>query len=96
VGPIVIAAALSLFLPNVAVSMRRLHDIHRTGYWVLLIVTIIGIVPLLYWALQAGTVGDNDYGPDPLAGGSTAGHPQGRQGPPISSTDAGGGQLSRK
>ena len=65
-GPIGIAAALWLFLPNVAVSMRRLHDINRTGYWVLLIATIIGIIPLLYWALQPGTSGDNDYGPDPL------------------------------
>jgi uncharacterized membrane protein YhaH (DUF805 family) len=66
-GPVGIAAALWLLLPNVAVSMRRLHDINRSGYWVLLVVTIIGIIPLLYWALRAGSDGDNDYGPDPLA-----------------------------
>jgi uncharacterized membrane protein YhaH (DUF805 family) len=66
-GPIGIAASLWLLLPSVAMSMRRLHDINRTGQWVLLVLTIIGIIPLLYWSLQRGTDGDNDYGPDPLA-----------------------------
>jgi uncharacterized membrane protein YhaH (DUF805 family) len=66
-GPIDIATTLWLLLPSVAVSMRRLHDIYRTGRWVLLAVTIIGLVPLIIWALRKGTDGDNDFGPDPLA-----------------------------
>ena len=66
-GPISIAASLWLLLPSVAVSMRRLHDINRTGYWVLLIFTIVGIILLMYWSLLKGSDGDNDYGPDPLA-----------------------------
>jgi uncharacterized membrane protein YhaH (DUF805 family) len=66
-GPVGIATSLWLLLPSVAVSMRRLHDINRTGRWVLLAFTIVGIVPLIIWALRKGTDGDNDFGPDPLA-----------------------------
>ena len=68
-GPVGIATTLWLLLPSVAVSMRRLHDINRTGYWVLLAFTIIGLIPLLLWALKKGTDGENDFGPDPLAQG---------------------------
>jgi uncharacterized membrane protein YhaH (DUF805 family) len=71
-GPIGIATSLWLLLPSVAVSMRRLHDINRTGYWVLLVFTIVGLIPIIIWALQKGTDGDNDYGPDPLGDGGGA------------------------
>jgi uncharacterized membrane protein YhaH (DUF805 family) len=65
-GPVGVATTLWLLLPSVAVSMRRLHDIDRTGYWVLLAFTIVGLIPLLLWALKKGTDGENDFGPDPL------------------------------
>ena len=70
-GPVGIATSLWLFLPSLAVAMRRLHDINRSGRWVLLILTVVGIVPLIVWALRKGTDGDNDFGPDPLADGSS-------------------------
>jgi uncharacterized membrane protein YhaH (DUF805 family) len=66
--------SLALILPGLAVSIRRLHDIDRTGWWVLLsFIPIIGILVLIYWACQPGTSGPNRFGPDPmpaLSGGS--------------------------
>jgi uncharacterized membrane protein YhaH (DUF805 family) len=65
--------SLALFLPGLAVSVRRLHDIDRTGWWLLLSFTVIGIVLLIVWACQPGTSGPNRFGPDPmpaLGGGS--------------------------
>lgn len=49
-APLNSVAALILFLPGLAVGVRRLHDIDRTGWWYLICFTIIGIVLLIYWA----------------------------------------------
>jgi uncharacterized membrane protein YhaH (DUF805 family) len=58
--------SIGLFIPGLAVSVRRLHDIDRTGWWLLLCLTVIGILLLLYWAFLRGTPGPNRFGPDPL------------------------------
>lgn len=58
---------LLTFLPSLALSVRRLHDIDRTGWWVLIAFTIIGIFVLIYWACKRGTPGANRFGPDPFA-----------------------------
>jgi uncharacterized membrane protein YhaH (DUF805 family) len=69
VNPIGALASLALFLPGLAVSIRRLHDIDRVGWWVLLaFIPVIGAVVLIYWACLRGTVGANRFGPDPLEG----------------------------
>lgn len=57
---------LGLLLPGLAVSARRLHDIDRTFWWVLLTFTVIGTLVLIYWACLRGTSGPNRFGPDPL------------------------------
>jgi uncharacterized membrane protein YhaH (DUF805 family) len=60
-------ASLALFLPTLAVAVRRLHDTDRTGWWVL-----IGLIPLIGWIIylvfmcQRGTEGPNRFGQDPL------------------------------
>jgi uncharacterized membrane protein YhaH (DUF805 family) len=41
---------LLTLLPSLAVSVRRLHDINRTGWWILIAFSIIGIFVLIYWA----------------------------------------------
>jgi uncharacterized membrane protein YhaH (DUF805 family) len=64
--PINTIAMLALLLPSLTVGARRLHDIDRTGWWLLLGLTIIGGLVLLYWFIQKGTDGPNQYGPDPL------------------------------
>jgi len=45
--------------------VRRLHDINRTGWWLLIAFTIIGIIPLIIWAIQPGNQESNRYGEDP-------------------------------
>ena len=65
-SPIETVCSLALFLPSLAVSIRRLHDIGRSGYWVLIAFTGVGLLLLLYWACLKGADGDNDYGSDPL------------------------------
>lgn len=57
------AATIITFIPGVAVSVRRLHDIGRSGWWIFLAFTVVGIIPLIYWACQPGTPEANDYGP---------------------------------
>jgi uncharacterized membrane protein YhaH (DUF805 family) len=60
---------LALFLPGLAVGIRRLHDIDRSGWWFLIVFTIIGLVVLIAWNCIKGTTGPNRFGPDPLGGG---------------------------
>lgn len=63
------AFSLAVLLPGIAVAVRRLHDIDRSGWWVLIaLVPLIGWLVMLYWTVQRGTVGANRFGPEPLAG----------------------------
>ena len=55
-----------LCLPSIAVSVRRLHDIDRTGWWMLIAFTGVGLILLLIWDCIKGTRGANRFGPDPL------------------------------
>lgn len=73
VSPIDGIFSLVTILPSLAVSIRRLHDIDRTGWWVLLALTLIGALVLIYWACQKGTDGPNRFGPDPLSASGQAG-----------------------
>jgi uncharacterized membrane protein YhaH (DUF805 family) len=67
-GPLGLISSLALLVPGLAVSVRRLHDIDRTGRWLLLFFTVVGIVLLMVWACFKGTAGPNRFGEDPLAG----------------------------
>ena len=62
---------LAVLIPSLAVTVRRLHDTDRTGWWILIaLVPLIGVIVLLVFALLEGTPGDNQYGPNPK--GATA------------------------
>lgn len=62
-----LVALLVLLLPGLAVTVRRLHDIGRTGWWLLiLLVPFIGPVVMLVFALIPGEAGANRFGPNPL------------------------------
>ncbi len=54
--------SLVLLMPSLTVSARRLHDIGRSGWWLLIAFTIIGIFVLLYWWCKAGDNNENNYG----------------------------------
>lgn len=59
---------LATMIPALAVSVRRLHDTDRSGWWVLIgLVPLIGAIVLLVFFCQQGTQGDNRFGSDPLA-----------------------------
>jgi uncharacterized membrane protein YhaH (DUF805 family) len=58
--------SLAVLIPTLALWVRRLHDIDRTGWWVLInLIPLIGTIVLLVFALTPGTPGSNQYGPDP-------------------------------
>ncbi|MBN2740788.1 MAG: DUF805 domain-containing protein [Rhodobacteraceae bacterium] len=66
-GPLSIIAALALLVPALAVTVRRLHDNGKSGWWVLLsLIPLIGGLVLLFFFVQRSQPGDNGYGPDPL------------------------------
>ena len=67
-GPLSLAFSLVTFIPNFAISFRRLQDVGRSGYWIFLVFTLIGIIPILYWSLKRGTKGENRFGADIEAG----------------------------
>lgn len=63
---------LAIVIPSIAVAVRRLHDVGRSGWWVLLgMVPLLGLV-LLYFALLDSQPGDNEYGPNPKGAGASA------------------------
>ena len=58
--------ALAVLIPGLAVSVRRLHDTSRSGWWLLIaFVPIVGAIVLLVFSLQDSTPGPNAYGPNP-------------------------------
>jgi uncharacterized membrane protein YhaH (DUF805 family) len=58
--------SLAILIPSISVSVRRLHDIDRTGWWVLIsLVPLIGWIVLLIFHVQDSTPGSNRYGPNP-------------------------------
>ncbi|HKM88768.1 MAG TPA: DUF805 domain-containing protein [Xanthobacteraceae bacterium] len=61
--------SLAVLLPGIAVGVRRLHDLDRTGWWLLLgLVPLIGAIVLIVWFCTRGTPGPNRFGADPLTG----------------------------
>ena len=65
-GAIYCIAALVLFLPNLAVTVRRLHDINKSGWNILWgIIPLIGGILLLVWCCQDSNLEANQYGESP-------------------------------
>lgn len=62
ISPIV---SLAFLLPSLGVAVRRLHDIGKSGWWLLLTLTIIGAFVLLYFYCKKSQVGENKYGAQP-------------------------------
>ena len=51
-----------VFLPSISVGARRLHDVGKSGWWQLISITIIGIIPLIIWMASEGTKKSNSHG----------------------------------
>ena len=58
--------ALAVLIPGLAVSVRRLHDTNRSGWWILTgLVPILGWIALLIFYVEDSRPGANQYGPNP-------------------------------
>ena len=67
-GLLTLLFGLGTLIPSLAVSVRRLHDVGKSGWNLLfIIVLLIGWIYLLYLSVQPGMPGPNQYGPDPKA-----------------------------
>lgn len=57
---------LAMLLPSVAVTIRRLHDTGRKGWWILIgLIPYVGSIVMLIFTLFNSQPGDNKYGPNP-------------------------------
>lgn len=65
---VTVVVSLGLFLPSLSVSVRRLHDIGKSGWYFLLIIPLsiicIGIILWIVWMISEGEL-TNQYGPPP-------------------------------
>ena len=57
---------LAVFIPGLALAVRRLHDIGRTGWWMLIgLIPLVGWIVLLIFFVTDSQAGSNQYGPNP-------------------------------
>jgi len=67
-GVIGILYSLAVLVPGLAVSVRRLHDTGRSGWWVLInLIPLVGLIVFIVFAAQDSQAGENQYGPNPKA-----------------------------
>lgn len=63
------AYSLIILLPTLAVGARRLHDLGRSAWWLLIgLVPLIGWIVLIIWYASRGDNGPNRFGEAPLSG----------------------------
>jgi len=66
VGLLYAVYTLGVFIPTLAVSVRRLHDIGKSGWWLLLLlIPLIGPIVLLVFFVLDSQAEVNAYGPNP-------------------------------
>ncbi len=65
--PVVVGAfILAMLIPSIAVTVRRLHDTEKNGWWIFIkLVPLVGSIVLLIFLLDDSQLGDNKYGPNP-------------------------------
>jgi uncharacterized membrane protein YhaH (DUF805 family) len=57
---------LAMFLPALGVTIRRLHDIGKSGWWIFMVlIPLVGAIILIVWEATDGQPGSNKYGPNP-------------------------------
>ncbi len=66
VGVLTTIYSLLVLIPTLAVMVRRLHDIDKSGWWVLIgLVPIAGPIVLIVFFCLDSTIGDNRFGASP-------------------------------
>ncbi len=56
---------LAVLIPGIAVTVRRLHDTERSGWWLLIALVPIAAIVLLVFMVQDSKPGQNQYGANP-------------------------------
>lgn len=65
-GYVYLAYSFAVFLPGLAVGVRRLHDVGKSGWFFFIaLIPLIGSIWLLVLFCQEGNAGENEYGIDP-------------------------------
>ena len=60
--------SVALLVPGIAVGVRRLHDVGKSGWWLLIsFIPLIGGIWLIILMAKEGDHGNNAFGPDPKA-----------------------------
>lgn len=62
VGPIELLYSLIILIPSISLGFRRMHDVGRSGWWFLIIFTVIGLIPYIYWLCKKSDPEANKYG----------------------------------
>jgi uncharacterized membrane protein YhaH (DUF805 family) len=63
-NPVYWIASLANCIPSLAVGFRRLHDINRSAWWLLIaVIPIVGAIVLLVFFCTKGDPGENRFGP---------------------------------
>lgn len=66
IGLLSLFYSLGVLLPSLAVTVRRLHDTGRSGWWLLIgLIPLVGGIVLLVFMVLDGQPGSNQYGPNP-------------------------------
>jgi len=66
IGPLTGIFYLIILLPSISLTVRRLHDIGRSGWWILIgLIPVIGNITLFVFSLLDSQQGTNNYGPNP-------------------------------
>ena len=63
---LVLVFNIASLVPIIAVTARRLHDVNLSGWWQLIVITIIGMIPYYYFLIKKGDEGDNRFGSNPI------------------------------
>ena len=64
-GDLAFIWSLAILVPSIAVSVRRLHDVGKSGWWYLIgLVPLVGFILLLIWNCTDSTE-DNQWGTNP-------------------------------
>ena len=68
IGVCTAIVALALLIPSISVTVRRLHDTGRSGWWLLIgFIPLVGWIILLVFMCQDGEPGANRFGANPKA-----------------------------
>ena len=63
---LVTLVSLALLLPGLGVGVRRLHDIGKSGWYLLIgLIPVVGAILLIVWYCRDSDPGSNAYGPNP-------------------------------